>query len=224
MSVRVKTGCNQVNPVENSPWYPWWNLTIFLSVAHVWTGSAGNSCCYPDSQEEIEGSDSWTAAVWRFCPRLPVCSGLGSLPLAGVSRWCGFDWQLSCGRWRSRAREAEPSGYGSVIAAASFPWISALLQLHWHKKGGGKLGPVLGCTTLLSKSDLKPPSPSPVFCYPSPHVGARWVCCSKPGLTNMIFSLCLAVASRQLLSGPEANGIVLLEEYCQLCQDSSPVG
>lgn len=211
MSVRVKTGCSQVNPVENSPWYPWWNLTTFLSVAHVWTGSAGNSCCYRDSREEIEGSDSWTAVVWRFCPRLPVCSGLGSLPLAGVSWRRAFDSQLSCGRWRSRAREAEPSGYGSVIAAASFPWISALLRLHWHKEGGGKLRPVLGCTALLSKSNLKPPSPSPVFCYPSPHMGARWVCCSKPGLTNMVFSLCLAVASRQLLSEPEANGIVLLE-------------
>lgn len=96
--------------------------------------------------------------------------------------------ELSCSRRSSRAGEAEPSGYGFVILAASFPWIDALLRLRWHEEGGGNLRPVLGCATPLSKSNPKPPSPSPVFCYPSPRVGARSVCCSKPGLTNMIFS------------------------------------
>lgn len=83
---------------------------------------------------------------------------------------------------------------------------------------GGRRGATAGARLRNAAEQIQPKAPlsSLVFFSPSPYVGARSVCYSKPGLTNVIFSgfffffSWLAVALRQLLSGPEANGIVLL--------------
>lgn len=126
------------------------------------------------------GCDSRPATV-RVLPRCPG-PGQGSLLLAGLS------WQpgLGCGEWSRRAGGAKPSGQSFMMTAACLPWIKALLSSAGMRKEAGSYTGAGLCNT-TEQSQPKASSLSPMFHYPSPCLGARLVCCSKPGLTNTIF-------------------------------------